>query len=97
MIVASASGYDSEHVITGVAGRKGFSVITIEKDMMNAEVGFGRKVLEIFEENDISFEHLPSGIDTMPPLSLKADANAFCRRSTAACVRTASSLKTVLP
>ena len=44
MIVASASGYDSEHVITGVAGRKGFSVITIEKDMMNAEVGFGRKV-----------------------------------------------------
>ena len=65
MIVASASGYDSEHVITGVAGRKGFSVITIEKDMMNAEVGFGRKVLEIFEENDISFEHLPSGIDTM--------------------------------
>jgi aspartate kinase len=65
MIVSQASSYDSEHVITGLAGKKGFSVITIEKDMMNAEVGFGRKVLECLEDNDISFEHLPSGIDTM--------------------------------
>ena len=65
MIVSQASSYDSEHVITGLAGKKGFSVITIEKDMMNAEVGFGRKVLESLEDNDIAFEHLPSGIDTM--------------------------------
>ena len=65
MIVSQASSYDSEHVITGLAGKKGFSVITIEKDMMNAEVGFGRKVLECLEDNEISFEHLPSGIDTM--------------------------------
>ncbi len=65
MIVAHATGYDTDKVITGIAGKKGFSVLTIEKDLMNAEVGFGRKVLEIFEENDISFEHLPSGIDTM--------------------------------
>ncbi len=65
MIVPHSVGYDSEHVITGIAGKKGFSVLTIEKDMMNSEVGFGRKVLEIFEDNDISFEHLPSGIDTM--------------------------------
>ena len=65
MIVSHSVGYDSEHVITGVAGKKGFSVITIEKDSMNSEVGFGRKVLEVFEENEISFEHLPSGIDTM--------------------------------
>ena len=65
MIVPHATGYDSEHVITGIAGKKGFSVLTIEKDMMNSEVGFGRKVLEIFEENEVSFEHLPSGIDTM--------------------------------
>ena len=65
MIVSQASSYDSEHVITGLAGKKGFSVITIEKDMMNSEVGFGRKVLECLEDNDISFEHLPSGIDTM--------------------------------
>ena len=65
MIVSHSLGYDSEHIITGVAGKKGFSVITIEKDSMNTEVGCGRKVLEVFEDNEISFEHLPSGIDTM--------------------------------
>ncbi len=65
MIVAETDNYDSEHVITGIAGKKGFSVITIEKDMMNAEIGFGRRVLEVMEEQEISFEHLPSGIDTM--------------------------------
>ncbi len=65
MIVPSTSDYDAKRIITGVAGRKGYSVVTIEKDMMNAEVGFGRKVLEVFEDDDISFEHLPSGIDTM--------------------------------
>ena len=65
MIVPSAAGYDARHVITGVAGKRGFSVINIEKDMMNSEIGFGRKVLEILEDQDISFEHLPSGIDTM--------------------------------
>ena len=65
MIVSSTTHYDTERVITGIAGKKDFSVINIEKDMMNAEIGFGRKVLEILEENGISFEHLPSGIDTM--------------------------------
>ena len=65
MIVSSAEGYDKKRVITGLAGKKGFSVIHIEKDRMNAEIGFGRRVLEILEDNDISFEHLPSGIDTM--------------------------------
>ena len=65
MIVASTNEYDSEWVITGVAGKKGFSVINIEKDMMNSEIGFGRKILDVMEDNDISFEHLPSGVDTM--------------------------------
>ena len=65
MIVSQASNYDSEHVITGIAGKKGFSVVTVEKDMMNAEIGFGRKILESFEDFGLSFEHLPSGIDTM--------------------------------
>ena len=54
-----------EHVITGIAGRTGFSSVTIEKAMMNAELGLGRKVLQVLEENNISFEHFPSGIDTM--------------------------------
>ena len=65
MIVPDASGYDTPYVITGIAGKKGFSAIHIEKDMMNAEIGFGRRALDVLEDNDISFEHLPSGIDTM--------------------------------
>ena len=44
---------------------KGFCSINIEKSMMNSEVGFGRKVLQVFEDQGISFEHVPSGIDTM--------------------------------
>lgn len=55
----------SKYTITGIAGRKGFCSINIEKDKMNSEVGFGRKVLQAFEDNGISFEHMPSGIDTM--------------------------------
>ena len=55
----------SKYVITGIAGKKGFCSINIEKDMMNSEIGFGRRVLQAFEENGISFEHVPSGIDTM--------------------------------
>lgn len=53
------------YTIIGIAGKKGFCSINIEKAMMNAEVGFGRKVLEVFEKYGISFEHMPSGIDTM--------------------------------
>jgi len=65
MIVPNSSFYNYETIITGIAGKKGLSVINIEKDMMNAEIGFGRKVLEVLEKHSISFEHLPSGIDTM--------------------------------
>ncbi len=50
--------------ITGIGGKKGFASITIEKAMMNAEVGFGRRVLEVFEDTGMTFEHTPSGIDT---------------------------------
>ena len=64
-IVSSSDKYDTGNVITGVAGKKGFSVLTIEKDMMNAEVGFGRRVLEVLETSGVCFEHLPSGIDNM--------------------------------
>ena len=52
-------------VITGIAGKKDFASITVEKAMMNSEVGFCKKVLEVFDGNDISIEHMPSGIDTM--------------------------------
>ena len=55
----------SQYIITGIAGKKGFCAVNIEKDMMNSEIGFGRKVLQAFEDYGISFEHIPSGIDTM--------------------------------
>ncbi|MCI5751911.1 MAG: aspartate kinase [Oscillospiraceae bacterium] len=64
MIVAETAD-SSKHIITGIAGKKGFSVIQIEKDMMNSEVGFGRNVLRSLEKNGLCFEHMPSGIDTM--------------------------------
>ena len=53
------------HLITGIAGKKGFCSMYIEKAMMNSEVRFGRKVLGVLEDQGISFEHMPSGIDTM--------------------------------
>ncbi|MBQ8283822.1 MAG: aspartate kinase [Clostridia bacterium] len=52
-------------VVTGVAGKKGFSIITLEKSLMNGEIGFVEKVLSVIVKHGISFEHLPSGIDTM--------------------------------
>lgn len=55
----------SRFVITGIAGKKGFCAVNIEKDKMNSEIGFGRRVLQAFEDNGISFEHVPSGIDTL--------------------------------
>ncbi|MDO5337765.1 MAG: aspartate kinase [Eubacteriales bacterium] len=51
--------------ITGIAGKKGFCSIYLEKSMMNSEIGFCRKVLQVFEDEGISIEHMPSGIDTM--------------------------------
>ncbi len=54
-----------ENAVTGIAGKKGFTVITVEKSMMNSEIGFVQKVLAIVGEKRISFEHLPSGVDTM--------------------------------
>ncbi|NLL93575.1 MAG: aspartate kinase [Clostridiales bacterium] len=64
MIVESTCK-QSKFTITGIAGKKGFVSINIEKDMMNSEIGFGRKVLEAFESHGVPFEHVPSGIDTM--------------------------------
>ncbi len=68
MIVSNDYDFSREslgHTITGIAGKKGFSTINIEKAMMNNEIGFGMKVLNVLYNNGISFEHMPSGIDTM--------------------------------
>lgn len=63
--IVESTAKKPKFTITGVAGKKGFCAVLISKAMMNSEIGFGRKVLEAFEENHISFEHMPSGIDTM--------------------------------
>ncbi len=63
MIVAER---DAGHqVVVGIAGTKGFTVVNVEKALMNAEVGFGRRLLDVFESLGVSYEHTPTGIDTM--------------------------------
>lgn len=96
MIVAGTSEYDARTVITGIAGKKGFSVISVEKDLMNSEIGFARKMLDVLEDNGISFEHLPSGVDTMSVIvasgelegrreKLIASINRACRPDSIVC------------
>lgn len=65
MIVKDNAVVPGGGIITGIAGKKGFSIIVLEKDMMNAEIGFGKKVLDVLMNNNVPFEHLPSGIDAM--------------------------------
>ena len=62
-----------KYTITGIAGKKGFASVNLEKDRMNTEIGFGRRVLSVFEENGLSFEHMPSGIDTMSVFVQQSD------------------------
>jgi aspartate kinase len=56
---------ESEDPIVGVAGKVGFTTLFVEKALMNAERGFGRRFLEILEHHGISWEHAPTGIDSM--------------------------------
>lgn len=65
MIVPQTEDKNSKRIITGIAGKTGFTAIYIERDMMNSELGYGRRVLETLERRGVSFEHLPSGIDTV--------------------------------
>ncbi len=65
LIVAHSKRTEGKNVVTGIAGKKGFTIINIEKQMMNTKIGFGRRVLAVLEDNGISVEHIPSGIDTM--------------------------------
>ena len=64
-LIVEATCRHPKYTITGIAGKQGFASITIEKAMMNSEIGFCRKVLQVFEDNNISIEHMPSGVDTM--------------------------------
>lgn len=62
LIVAERNASDP---LCGIAGRGGFTMINLEKALMNRECGFGRRVLQVFEEHGVCFEHMPSGIDTV--------------------------------
>ena len=63
MIVAEKE--PNNNCVVGIASDKGFSSIYVSKFLMNRELGFGRKLFQILEEEDVSFEHAPSGIDDM--------------------------------
>jgi len=64
--IVAAEDYDrTGKLVTGIAGKKDFTVIFIEKQMMNSELGFCRRVLSVLEHYEISIEHIPTGIDTM--------------------------------
>lgn len=63
--IVESTAHKQDYVITGIAGKKDFCTVFISKAMMNSEIGFCRKVLQAFEDNNISVEHMPSGIDTM--------------------------------
>ena len=64
-LIVSSRENSSNRTLTGIAGRKNFTVISIEKAMMNTELGFCRKVLSVLEQNNVSFENMPSGIDSV--------------------------------
>lgn len=65
LIVPTQGAPASEHIITGIAGKKNFSVISIEKDRMNSNKGFLRRLLQVLENHGIFPEHMPTGIDTV--------------------------------
>lgn len=67
----------SGNIVTGIAGKKNFSVVFIEKSHMNSEIGFIRKVLSVFEKFNVNVEHIPSGIDTMSVVVESADLKDF--------------------
>lgn len=79
LIVPETSYYDSDKIITGIAGRKNFSVIAVEKDMLHSERGVCRRILEIVERENLTFEHLPSGIDTLSVI-VSGDCNEDKKR-----------------
>ncbi len=65
MIVPETDVREGDSHVTGIAGKKGFTVLSIEKNGMNAELGFGRKVLACVEKYGLPFEHMPSSIDSL--------------------------------
>lgn len=65
LIVGSDPDTPTRHPITGIAGRKDFTIIHLEKALMNEVIGYGEQVLGVLRRHEVSFEHMPSGIDTL--------------------------------
>ena len=63
--IVPTSKYRFGGIVTGIAGKKNFAVVYVEKSLMNGEIGFARRILSVFEKYGVSFEHMPSGIDTI--------------------------------
>ncbi len=78
-MILEKSPEGTQGTITGIAGHKNFSLISIEKAMLNSEKGFCRRVLSVLEDFDISIEHMPTGIDTVSVVV--ADSEIKDRRS----------------
>ena len=65
MIVSKIPDNIKRNTVTGIAGKKGFSSILLHKALMNEEIGFLARLLNIFDKQRISVEHCPTGIDTI--------------------------------
>ena len=76
MIIPATNGYVNDQITTGIAGKKGFSVVNIEKNKMGSQYGFATKVFKCLDQYGIHCEHLPSGIDTMCLVVSTAELNA---------------------
>ncbi len=64
-IITTESSYDNDKLFSGIAGKQPFTVITVYKNMMNKEVGYVRRALTVLEDLGISFDHIPTGIDSL--------------------------------
>ena len=64
-IITNAGADEDGKVISGIAGKPDFTVISIYKNMMNREIGYVRRALTVIEEAGIPFDHIPTGIDSL--------------------------------
>lgn len=72
-VISNGKGGDEGSIISGIAGKRDFTVISIYKNMMNNEVGFVRRALAIVEDAGVSFDHIPTGIDSLSMVIASAE------------------------
>lgn len=74
--------------VVGIASSEGFCTIYVEKYLMNREIGFGRKLLQVFEEEGLSYEHVPSGIDNLSVILLDGDLESETEKTVITAIKT---------